>query len=222
MAPKAKANGAGGASAKPKADKPATPARSGASTPAPASDVVGKDGAAVAGGRPDKAAYDAEQDSLKKEIDGIQAKLVRSLRIEHLQTAHATHLGWQNTIRERISGGGKGDPADARRNELKAELETLRGQQANNKTSRGKLFDQLKALNEGVAKKVRLSPPAPAQITDILSADQRHERREGEGTVQKCPGDRRAHQVRVVHLLILERLLIAHVGVSTSRLSLEA
>jgi hypothetical protein len=83
MAPKSKANGAG---AKAKPEK-ATPSASGTSTPVP-------DGVPTSGGsfsKPDKAAYDAEQDQLRKKIDEIQTKLVRPL-IRPMLVAHANHL----------------------------------------------------------------------------------------------------------------------------------
>jgi hypothetical protein len=51
---------------------------SGTSTPvapSPAADE-NETGPAASSGRPDKAAYDAEQEKLKKDIDAVQAKLV--------------------------------------------------------------------------------------------------------------------------------------------------
>lgn len=38
---------------------------------------------------------------------------------------------------------------------LRTELDSLRGQQSNSKASRGKVLDQLKALQDGIQKKVR-------------------------------------------------------------------
>ncbi|KAH0839747.1 hypothetical protein J3R83DRAFT_687 [Lanmaoa asiatica] len=85
-------------------------------------------------GRPDKNAYDAEQERLKSEIDTLQAKL--------------------GAIREKISLAGKPSGND-RRNALRAELDSIREQQSSSKTSRGKVLDQLKALQDGIQKKVR-------------------------------------------------------------------
>jgi hypothetical protein len=65
MAPKSKANGAG---AKPEKSVPSTSGTATPITDAPSSGALTK---------PDKAAYDAEQDSLRKQIDAIQTKLVR-------------------------------------------------------------------------------------------------------------------------------------------------
>jgi hypothetical protein len=70
MAPKSKANGAGALA---KSEK-ATPSASGTSTPIPDAAASSSGGL----GKPDKAAYDAEQDQLRKKIDEIQAKLVRA------------------------------------------------------------------------------------------------------------------------------------------------
>lgn len=77
MAPKAKANGsANGAVAKAKPAKAPTPSpsASGTATPLPSEDV--KSGSAQRTGRPDKAAYDVEQERLKKEIAELQEKMV--------------------------------------------------------------------------------------------------------------------------------------------------
>jgi hypothetical protein len=84
MPPKSKANGAGAKATKP---EKATPSASGTSTPIP------DGGAAASGGsfgKPDKAAYDTEQDQLRKKIDEIQTKLVRPLIRTVLLVAHAT------------------------------------------------------------------------------------------------------------------------------------
>ena len=78
MAPKAKANGtANGAAAKGKSAKAPTPSpsASGTATPLPVEDA--KLGPAQRASRPDKAAYDTEQEKLKKEIADLQEKLVR-------------------------------------------------------------------------------------------------------------------------------------------------
>ena len=65
---------------------------------------------------------------------------------------------YQNAVREKISLTTKGGNGNDRRNQLRAELDGLRGQQSNNKASRGKVLDQLKALQDGIQKKARPSP----------------------------------------------------------------
>lgn len=78
-------------SAAPKKDqKKATPAAAKTSSPKPPAAAVpsAEAGAAttddvprLAGGRPDQAAFNAQQDALKKEIDAIQTQLVRTMRL---------------------------------------------------------------------------------------------------------------------------------------------
>ena len=60
----------------------------------------------------------------------------------------------QGAVREKISLATKPAGND-RRNALRAELDSIREQQSSSKTSRGKVLDQLKALQDGVQKKVR-------------------------------------------------------------------
>lgn len=57
-------------------------------------------------------------------------------------------------MKDKISLTSKSGPGGEKRNALKAELDGIRGQQSTNKLSRGKVFDQLKALQDGVQKKV--------------------------------------------------------------------
>ncbi|KAB5595596.1 Patatin-like phospholipase domain containing protein [Ceratobasidium theobromae] len=89
----------------------------------------------VTGGRPDQLAFNAQQEVLKKEIDGLQSQL--------------------SAVKEKIASLGKGGPANERRNELKAELDTLRGQQAGQKSSRSKIMEELKGLQEENQKKIK-------------------------------------------------------------------
>ncbi|KAG6900963.1 hypothetical protein C0993_004400 [Termitomyces sp. T159_Od127] len=116
-------------------------ANSGASTPVSTTDK--KDTSEVlaklVGGKPDKKAYDAEQERLKKEIDALQAKLAR-----------------QSAVRDKISLATKsGGPGNDRKAALRAELDAIRGQQSNNKTSRGKILEQIKAFQDGIQKKIK-------------------------------------------------------------------
>jgi septal ring factor EnvC (AmiA/AmiB activator) len=62
----------------------------------------------------------------------------------------------QEEIRKRLGGkDDKSSPANARRQELRDQLSSLRTEQASAKSSRGKILDQIKALNDGIATKVR-------------------------------------------------------------------
>ncbi|KAG6378543.1 hypothetical protein JVT61DRAFT_12808 [Boletus reticuloceps] len=85
-------------------------------------------------GKPNKIAYEAEQERLKSEIDALQAKL--------------------NTAREKITMASKPSGND-RRNALRAELDSIREQQSSYKISRGKILDQLKALQDDIQKKTK-------------------------------------------------------------------
>ncbi|OAX43489.1 nuclear segregation protein Bfr1 [Rhizopogon vinicolor AM-OR11-026] len=111
-----------------------TPTSTVPSSPAPSkTDLSGT--AVPASGKPDKAAYDAEQARIRGEIDGLQTKLA--------------------AVREKISSATKSDSGSDKRATLKAELESIRGQQSSNKLSRGKTLDQLKALQDGIQKKIK-------------------------------------------------------------------
>ncbi|KAG6873325.1 hypothetical protein C0995_000478 [Termitomyces sp. Mi166 len=118
--------------------KSSSVANSGTSTPVSATD--NKDTtealAKLAGGKPDKKAYDAEQEKLKKEIDALQVKL--------------------SAVKEKISLTAKsGGPVNERRAALRAELDAIRGQQSGNKSSRDKIRDQLKTFQDGIQKKIK-------------------------------------------------------------------
>ncbi|KAH9038844.1 hypothetical protein EDB84DRAFT_1415906 [Lactarius hengduanensis] len=89
----------------------------------------------VASGKPDKAVYEAEQQRIRAEIDTVQGNL--------------------NSVKDKISLVTKGGSGNERRTTLRAELDELRSQQSGNKTSRGRIFDQMKTLQEGIQKKVK-------------------------------------------------------------------
>ncbi|TFY83613.1 hypothetical protein EWM64_g407 [Hericium alpestre] len=125
-APKVKADS--GARAK----KGETPSTNGSGNGVP-SDVTVK--ATTGSGKPDKVAYDAEQVKIKTDIDALQVKL--------------------SAVREKISLVTKSGTGNERRNALRAEMDEIRGQQSNSKNSRGKILDQLKALQDGVQKKTK-------------------------------------------------------------------
>ncbi|KAJ7890794.1 hypothetical protein B0H13DRAFT_1514296, partial [Mycena leptocephala] len=124
---KAAANGA--------APKGTAPSTNGTTTPV--STVDKKDTSDATANRPDKKTFDAEQDKIKADIDALQVKLAST------------------AVRDKISLATKGGPGNDRRNALYAELDTIRGQQSNSKTSRTKIQDQVNALQESISKKVK-------------------------------------------------------------------
>ncbi|KAI0068867.1 hypothetical protein BV25DRAFT_1874160 [Artomyces pyxidatus] len=104
-------------------------------TPADAGADVSSKASTQHVGRPDKAAYDAEQEKIRGEIDAVQVKL--------------------SAVKEKISLVTKSGKGNDRRNALRAELDTLRGTQSGNKLARSKIIDQLKALQDGIQKKTK-------------------------------------------------------------------
>ncbi|KAK7470624.1 multicopy suppressor of BFA (Brefeldin A) [Stygiomarasmius scandens] len=119
---------------------------SGTSTPVSVGPVDKKDttDAPATGGRPDKKAYDAEQDRIKGEIDALQVKL--------------------SAVREKISLATKSGPGNERRNLLKSELDGIREKQSSNKASRGKILDQVKSYQESIGKKIKDLQAAKSKI----------------------------------------------------------
>ncbi|KAJ3736342.1 hypothetical protein DFJ43DRAFT_1051657 [Lentinula guzmanii] len=103
------------------------------------------------GGKPDKKAYDAEQERLKSSIDALQIKL--------------------SAAKDKISLANKGGAGNERRNALKAELDQIRGQQSNNKTSRGKVLDQIKAYDESIKQKIKELQAAKGKISFKSTAE---------------------------------------------------
>ncbi|EPQ29594.1 uncharacterized protein PFL1_02813 [Pseudozyma flocculosa PF-1] len=89
------------------------------------------------GGKPDAADNTAKLDAISKQIEKVQKEL--------------------NQVRSLLSGAGpsKDSPAGQRRAQLRSELDELRNKQAGNKGSRGKVLDDLRALQDGIAKKVK-------------------------------------------------------------------
>ncbi|KAI0638214.1 hypothetical protein C8Q77DRAFT_1187779 [Trametes polyzona] len=142
MAPKSKPAATNGAAKKPKAATPSDTA-----SPATTTVEVQKEEftyVVYGPGKPDKALYDAEQNKIKAEIDAVQVKLT--------------------AVKDKISLTSKAGPGSERRNALKAELDGIRSQQSTNKLSRGKVFDQLKTLQDGIQKKVKDLNAARAKI----------------------------------------------------------
>ncbi|KAJ3785472.1 hypothetical protein GGU10DRAFT_387452 [Lentinula aff. detonsa] len=103
------------------------------------------------GGKPDKKVYEAEQERLKSSIDALQVKL--------------------SAAKDKISLANKGGAGNERRNALKAELDQSRGEQSNNKTSRGKVLDQIKAYDESIKKKIKDLQAAKGKISFKSTAE---------------------------------------------------
>ncbi|KAF8222177.1 hypothetical protein L208DRAFT_617497 [Tricholoma matsutake] len=95
-------------------------------------------------GKPDKKLYDAEQDKIKSEIDALQVKL--------------------SAVRDKISLATKPNSSNDRRSVLRAELDSIRGQQFNNKASRSKVLEQIKGLQDGIQKKIKDLQAAKSKI----------------------------------------------------------
>ncbi|KAH8094782.1 hypothetical protein BXZ70DRAFT_946035 [Cristinia sonorae] len=100
--------------------------------------------ASYGSGKPDKALYEAEQAKIKAEIDALQAKV--------------------SAVKEKIGLAGKGGPGNDRRNELRAQLDEIRGQQSNGKLARGKTTEQLKVLQDTIAQKIKELNAAKGKI----------------------------------------------------------
>jgi len=119
---------------KPTNEKSLAASSSGTATPVIAKDTS-ESLATFAGGKPDKKAYEAEQAKIKTEIDTLQAQMT--------------------TVRDKIGFATKSGPGNDRRNALRAELDSIRDQQSTNKHARGKLLDQIKAIQDGIQKKTK-------------------------------------------------------------------
>lgn len=91
--------------------------------------------AKLPGGKPDSKAHNEEMERIKAEIDKVQKKVTG--------------------VRAALSGEGQDTPAGKRRAALRAELDSLRSQQAGRKGTRGKVFDEIKALQDDIATKVK-------------------------------------------------------------------
>ncbi|KAL5507972.1 BFR1 [Sanghuangporus vaninii] len=129
------ANGAGpkgGAARKPKVSPIPSPSVSGAATPL--SEDAPK-GAFSKVTKPDKKEYDAEQEAFRAKIAGLQEKM--------------------SAIQSKLNAGSSSGPGAERRAELRAELDKIKEEQGKFKNSRGQLMAQLKALNDGIAKKIK-------------------------------------------------------------------
>ncbi|WFD04202.1 multicopy suppressor of BFA (Brefeldin A) [Malassezia obtusa] len=95
------------------------------------------------GGRPDPKAHNEEMERIKAEMSKVQQKLT--------------------SVRAALSGAAPDTPAGKRRNELRAELEALRSQQAGHKGTRGKVFDEIRARQDEITNKVKALQEAKAK-----------------------------------------------------------
>ncbi|EFI27706.1 nuclear segregation protein Bfr1 [Coprinopsis cinerea okayama7 len=123
---------------------PKAASRSGTATPV--STVGTKDAgeaAATLTGKPDKKAFEAEQDAIKAAIDAAQTKL--------------------NAVRDKI-GLATGSGSSERRNELLNQLNEIKGHQSLNKSSRLKLREQIDAKQEALQQKIKALQNAKAKI----------------------------------------------------------
>lgn len=79
----------------------------------------------------------------------------------------------QNQVRSLLSGAGpsKDSPPGIRRTQLRAELDELRNKQAGNKGTRGKVLDELKALQDGIGKKIKDLQAAKSKVPYKSVAD---------------------------------------------------
>ena len=92
----------------------------------------------------------------------------------------------QNVVRDKIGGASGKGTLNERRKVLRDELDEIRGQQSNNKASRGKILDQVKTIQDGIQKKVRLRYTVFSTCLLIPSLDQGPQRSEGEDPLQDC------------------------------------
>ncbi|KAG1907180.1 uncharacterized protein F5891DRAFT_939601 [Suillus fuscotomentosus] len=129
-------------------------------------------------GKPDKAAFDAEQERIRTEIDGLQTKLA--------------------AVRAKISSTNKSDTGNDKRAALKAELDSIRGQQSSNKLNRGKTHEQLKTIQDGIQKKIKDLQAArgktPFKTTADVDAHISHLETQVESGSMKVVDEKRALQ----------------------------
>lgn len=135
MAPAAASKGSKKSDTKPEKTPATTSAPSKtAEVPATKSKIVEPDAGSSASRKPDAAAYNAEQEEIKKEIDALNVKL--------------------SAVKEKISLATKGGSGNDRRTQLKEELDQIRAEQGDFKGGREKILAQVKSTEEGIKKKV--------------------------------------------------------------------
>ncbi|GAA5879180.1 hypothetical protein JCM16303_001329 [Sporobolomyces ruberrimus] len=96
-------------------------------------------------GRPDKSAYDNEQNELRSQIDALQSKI--------------------NDIKNKISTTSvKGGPHHERKIELRKQLDEVRNEQQKMRGGRGKTVEQLSTMQEQLKKKISELQTAKAKL----------------------------------------------------------
>ncbi|CAD6889690.1 unnamed protein product [Tilletia laevis] len=158
-APKNKNNAQPAASTAAAPAAPAAPTSNGAAddaagspSPSPSSssaiDIV-----KTGGGKPDQTHHYAQLDALKEDIAKTQAEL--------------------DNVRSILNGTGpsKDTPEGKRRDALKTELDEIRNKQAGSKGSRGKVLDQVKALQDSTTKRIKDLNAAKAKLQFKSAAD---------------------------------------------------
>ncbi|SCZ88835.1 BZ3501_MvSof-1269-A2-R1_Chr10-2g02685 [Microbotryum saponariae] len=120
-------------------------------------------------GRPDKSAYDKEQEALRAQIEALQLK--------------------STDVRNRIAAtSGKG-PHQDRKVALRAQLDSLRAESQKLKGGRGKTFEQLKAMQDGLSNKIKELQAAKSKapfksVTDVDAQIKSLERQVESGTMK--------------------------------------
>ncbi|KAH7094199.1 hypothetical protein BKA62DRAFT_607148, partial [Auriculariales sp. MPI-PUGE-AT-0066] len=105
--------------------------------------------------KPDRDAYNVEQDFIRAELEALQLKLT--------------------AVKYKIGLFSKVGPAADRRTALRAELGVVRSSQRNHKASRARLFDEIRAIQESTNKRIKdiqdAKQKAPFQtIADVDTA----------------------------------------------------
>lgn len=104
-------------------------------------------------------------------------------------------------MKEKISLATRGGQGNEKRNALRSQLDELRSQQSGNKTSRSKIFEQIKTLQEGIQKKVGTSAYTPffLLLHNEHFVDKGPSDFQGQSEIQNGRGCGRTHQARLLH-----------------------
>ena len=111
-------------------------------------------------------------------------------------------------MKEKISLATRGGQGNEKRNALRAQLDELRSQQSGNKTSRGKIFEQIKTLQDGIQKKVGTSVHTPfvSVLHNQHLLDKGPSDFQGQSKIQNGRGCGRTHQARLLHFSLCNTL----------------
>ncbi|KAE8226395.1 hypothetical protein CF319_g1010 [Tilletia indica] len=150
---KGKAGAPSSASAAPASTAAPTPAAAADGEQAAASSSSNIDIVKTGGGKPDQQHHYAQLDALKEDIAKTQAEL--------------------DNVRSILNGTGpsKDTPEGKRREALRSELDEIRNKQAGSKGSRGKVLDQIKALQDSTTKRIKDLNAAKAKLPFKSPAD---------------------------------------------------